>query len=202
MRAGSELVRCVQVVQDGADSGVCVDTGVPSFVFHRVFLELCDVSCGAGAVCRDDGVVVWGCGWGGVVAVLGQGGQGGKVVHGAGGQEGSGLVCGVREFGASGQGVQVAAMGPGRQGSAGLGRAQALGERACGSVRGCGDHGVVHGGFLCLRASGRGGSVVFWAVLSGTRRASSSGLVVSRRPRCNGAGRDMEVTSPGCVVGH
>lgn len=48
---------------------------------------------------------------GDLVELVRQGAQGGEVVHGAGGQEGSGLVRGVGQLGVRLQGSQVAASG-------------------------------------------------------------------------------------------
>ena len=76
--------------------------------------ELRDPPGGLDAVGTQDGVVVGRSGGGGLVAGLGQGGQGGDVAHGTGGQEGAGLIGGVGQLTVGGQLVQAALGGAGQ----------------------------------------------------------------------------------------
>ena len=76
--------------------------------------ELRDAPGGLDAVGAQDGVVVGRSGGRGLVAGLGQGGQRGDVAHGAGGQEGAGLVGSVGQLAVGGQLVQAALGGAGQ----------------------------------------------------------------------------------------
>ena len=80
----------------------------------RASSELRDPPGGLDAVGTQDGVVVGRSGGRGLVAGLGQSGQRGDVAHGAGGQEGAGLVGSVGQLAVGGQLVQTALGGAGQ----------------------------------------------------------------------------------------